>query len=633
MASLTVTLTPNVASPQPVGASITFTAAVVGDPDSSPVYEYSFNAELAGQPTQVRRGLGHSNTWMWTPRAFEGSFEIDAIVKNVHAGTSGSVTIFYTVTSRLVSGHAAVNATNHPLVALFSAPPCLIPNSMRVRYTPASVPPGGIASAMVTNLIPCRVDSKATTPDLTSMNFYVGGLYPSNSYQMHFETVNPANAVLVAGANFTFSTPAIPGNVFLPAFSFSGASTDIQQPIVLHSVVTIPVNSHVYASAATDLAGNVLWYSSLPPIRTEVGGNYLGFVTGTDDYVQGIREADLAGNPVLETTVGAINEQLVQRGARPITAMHHEVRRITTPNGLPPGGYIVTIGSTERVSTTAQGGTVGTPVDIIGDEIIVLDTNMNVVWTWDAFNFLDINQPAILNEKCNQPGGAGCTPFSTNFNVANDWLHSNSVQYTAYDGNLIISMRHQDVVLKLAFNKGAGDGHIIWKMGPGPINGVGGAALPSFTLTTAHTGGGHDLGYPWFSHQHDAEFELWGTLINGFRILTIYDDGNTRQANFDANANGRCQLLAVDETHLVANLNINADMGTYSFAVGSAQLLANGNIACDSGFIGGFPLAATTPQTQTVEFTQSGNFVHSLIAAQDSYRTFRMQDLYTPITP
>ena len=53
--------------------------------------------------------------------------------------------------------------------------------------------------------------------------------------------------------------------------------------------------------------------------------------------------------------------------------------------------------------------------------------------------------------------------------MANDWLHSNSEQYTSYDGNIIISMRHQDAVFKVNFAKGTGDGHIIWKLGNGPI--------------------------------------------------------------------------------------------------------------------------------------------------------------------
>src|SRR5205085_2606205 len=105
----------------------------------------------------------------WTPSAYEGTFTIGLTVKNVHAGTSGSATIPFTLTSRLVAGHATVNPTSNALVALFTGLPCLKPNSWRVRYTPASaVPPNGISTSSVTATIPCRVDGTSAMPDVTS---------------------------------------------------------------------------------------------------------------------------------------------------------------------------------------------------------------------------------------------------------------------------------------------------------------------------------------------------------------------------------------------------------------------------------------------------------------------------------
>jgi arylsulfate sulfotransferase len=632
MATLTLSISPNPAGPQPLGTTITWTATVSGDPDPNPVYEYTFSAEPVGAPVQVRRGYGHSTSWTFTPTAFEGTFTIGSTVKNVHANTSASTTASYIFNSRLGGKSAAVNTTNHPLVALFSGAYCAVPNLMRIRFTPTTVPTGGITSPMLTTPIPCRFNEHLPNPDRTSMNFELGGMYPSTTYMTHYEVITPTGAIVSTGGNLPFTTGAIPSTLFFPVFTPVGTSTDTGEPIVLHNAVSLPVNGHIYTSAAVDLAGNILWYNTQPPARTETGGNSWGFSNGgnTDIYVTGIREVDLAGNPVLETTVGAVNEQLVALGKRPITSFHHEVRRITTPNGLSPSGDIVLLGNSEQICTNCQGGTVQNPVDVLGDQILVLDQNMNLIWNFDTFANLDINQPAILGETCMQPGGGGCEPFNKMFQVANDWLHSNSVQYTAYDGNFIFSTRHQDAVFKVNFANGTGDGHIIWKLGNGPIGGVGGTKLPSFTLFTVGTGG-PDLGYPWFSHQHDAEVELGGHLFNGFRVLTLFDDGNTRQAFYNPNADSRCQLLAINESALVANLNTNGDMLNYSFALGSAQLLKNGNIHCDSGFIGGFQ--QTVPATTSTEVDQKGNFVYSMDAAEDSYRTFRMQDLYTADNP
>jgi len=634
MAQFTVTLTPNPAGPQPVGTSVTWTANVSGDPDPNPVYEYRFSAELAGAPVLVRRGFGHSNSFTWTPSAFEGNFTIGTTVKNVHAHTHAAASASYTLTPRLVNGHAAVNPTNHPLVAFFSTASCQVPNFMRVRFTPTTVPPGGILSSMTTNLVPCRFKVGSPKPDNTSMNFYIAGMYPSTTYNMHWETVNPLGQTVHAGTDYSFTTGTIPSNLYFPAYYPTGSTADPNEPLVLHSVVTIPVNGHIQTSAAVDLAGNILWYSApVPPVRTETGGNYWGFSNpgSNDPYVNGIRESDPAGNPVLETTLGAINEQLAALGARPITSVHHEIRRVITPNGQPPHGDIMVIGNSEHICTDCQGGTPQNPVDVLGDQIIVMDSNMNVVWTWAEFDFLDINHVALLNEQCHQPGGGGCEPFSQQFQVANDWQHSNSLQYEPYDGSIIISSRHQDAVYKVNFANGTGDGHIIWELGnPAEMNGLiggpGGAPLPTFTLTTTGAGG-PDLGYPWFSHQHDPGIQLEGQLVNGSRIFTAFDDGNTRKAFFNSNADSRCQLLALDESNLTANLNVNGDMLSYSFALGSSQLLQNGGIGCDSGYIN------MGDMTQSVELDQNGNFVFELNTEDINYRTWRMQDMYTSINP
>jgi hypothetical protein len=182
-ADLNVNLTTNPPSPRPVGTSITLTATVTGDPDPSPDYVYSFSIAGPGGPMQLRRGFGRLQSWTWTPSAIEGTFTISATVRNRHAGTSGTRTMPFTLTSRLIQGAAAANTTNNPLVAFFSGPACQMPNRMRVRYTPVSpVPAGGITSGMTTPALPCRYDLTSSTPNAASMNFYVAGLYPSTVY-------------------------------------------------------------------------------------------------------------------------------------------------------------------------------------------------------------------------------------------------------------------------------------------------------------------------------------------------------------------------------------------------------------------------------------------------------------------
>ena len=181
------------------------------------------------------------------------------------------------MTSLLVNGHAAVNPTKHPLVALFSTGSCAAPNSMRVRFKPTStVPAGGITAPMTTNLLPCR--DNPSSPDKTSMNFYIAGMYPTTTYKMHWETVDPTGTVLHVGTDLPFTTGPLPANIDFPAITVPTPAmppTSNTAPILLHDYLPPRTPGNYYVPTATDLSGNVLWYYplavSLMP-RTEVGG-------------------------------------------------------------------------------------------------------------------------------------------------------------------------------------------------------------------------------------------------------------------------------------------------------------------------------------------------------------------------
>ncbi len=652
-AAFTVSLVPSVSSPQPVGTTITWTATVSGDPDTSPVYEYQFSANLTGSPTLVRRGYYSTNSFSWTPSSADGAFTVGVIVKNVHAFTEAVQTEPYTVTSR-ISGNcaitpsacAAVNPTNHPLVALFTGTSCLAPNNMVVFFkATTAVPPGGITKLEQTSPQPCR--HSTTTPDTSSMNFYIAGMYPSTTYKMYYETISPTNTVVHTGPTLHFTTGSIPSNVYLATYTPSGTTTDTTEPIILHSVITVPNGQgHIYANGGVDLAGNILWYSTnLPLLRTEPGGNYFG---GGAGGLPNFREVDLAGNTILETWASAISEDLVAMGKKPITGVHHEVRRMVGPTSAAPTGYIMMLGSSEYISPSEadcffdpttlgpQGGTCTSPVDISYDQIIVLNpSTLRVVWNWDESEHFDLNQAPPLGEHCNYPGGGGCPPITAiNFATGNpfavmvDWAHTNSLQYDAYDGSMLLSSRHQDTVFKINYGNGTGDGHVIWELGKNGLPDVNGNPLPLLSVTTNNpvTVGSYDLSYPWNSHQHDANIQI----INGHPFLTLFDDGNERFAT-DSTAHSRCLLYALNETALSANLNIDGDVGTYSYALGSSQLLANGNLFCDSGIL--FEGGMNTFNTSSSENDHTGgapvDFTMSVNAG--SYRTFRMSSMYNNV--
>jgi hypothetical protein len=337
---------------------------------------------------------------------------------------------------------------------------------------------------------------------------------------------------------------------------------------------------------ATDLDGHIIWYypETLTFLtRPDTGGRFFG-IKNTNSNPSGsiLRIVDLAGNTIQETNAAAVNAQLAALGKRQIGVFHHEARRLAN-------GYIATLGTVEQMLTDVQGPGA---IDVIGDMIVILDSNLQVVWTWDTFDYLDVRRTAVLGETC-QNSNACMSHFLAS--DGNDWTHANSVQQTP-DGNLIISLRHQDWVVKVDYQNGLGDGHIHWRLGN----------AGDFILQSNDP-------HPWFSHQHDANF------LPDNVTLELFDNGNTRKA-VDPTANSRGQVLLVDEEALTVKLILNQDLGVYSGAVGSAQRLSNGNYHFDAGFLDG--------RSISFELTNTGTTERAIQAGAPEYRTFRMSDLY-----
>ncbi len=501
---------------------------------------------------------------------------------------------------------------------------------MRVVFLKA----GQTALKSATNTQPCDA--------ATSMNFYIAGMYPNTPYNMLWETVDASGAKVATGNPMQFTSGAIPSDISLPAPPFVAADSpnqtdpDQSYPVILH--LFTPGFGARYSMAATDLEGNYLWYTPQTFVfgtRTETGGGLFTILappivqSSPNPYAQELLEVDLAGNVLLDTNAEIVSEQLAANGKHPITSFSHEARRLGN-------GDILFIGAEERlIANSFQcGSTGGVPntCDVLGDEVIVLDSNLQFKWSWDGFDdgtyttskgtFQLVNDKAILGETC-APNQGGCPAFYL-APIANDWTHSNSSTLTA-DGNIILSIRHLDWVLKVNYANGAGDRHIMWRMGN---NG-------DFGVTTINTQGSTmDLAtFPWFSHQHDPEFAFHDRPIHGAQILAVYDDGNTRISKVDSNGHSRGQIYAVDETALQANVNVNTDLGVYAVAVGTAQILPNGNYWFQSGAIFS---SNDIPYVQEAEAGKNGDLLFVLQITHGNnypdnaieYRAFRLPSLY-----
>jgi arylsulfate sulfotransferase len=360
-------------------------------------------------------------------------------------------------------------------------------------------------------------------------------------------------------------------------------------------------------AAITNLAGVASWSYCVDGAhmfltRAVPGGTVLLINNSSfTDYT--VSEMNLAGTTLNSITQAAANSQLATLDQQAIIDFNHEAMRL-------PSGDTAIIAHNEALFTNAQGGTAQKPVDVMGDEVLVLNTDWNIVWTWNAFTCpncataLPVSRTAPLGETCHPCANTqtgNCCPI-TLASQANDWLHGNSLTYDSTDGNLIMSLRNQDLIVKLNYNNGTGDGSIVWVLG----NGFGNFAMKN-------TPG---IPLPWFSHQHDVE--VW-TNENP-KQLTLFDNGNTRHAT-DPGADSRGQALTINETAFTVDIHTNVDFSFYSSGYGTSQILNNGNYWWQAG-------AAPGPNnTRSSEYYPSGytgGTVYSIQFADTAYRSFRV---------
>ena len=146
-------------------------------------------------------------------------------------------------------------------------------------------------------------------------------------------------------------------------------------------------------------------------------------------------------------------------GSASITDFNHEAQRL-------PNGDTAVLATTQRTIDVN-----GTPTMYNGDMVLVLDQNFQVAWVWNAFDWLDTNR------------------LPTNGEGPGDWLHANSIAWSPEDGDLFVSLRTQDWVIKIDYSNGTGDGHVVWRLGQGG----------DFTINSSDPS-------PWFSHQHDVTY-------------------------------------------------------------------------------------------------------------------------------
>lgn len=519
--------------------------------------QFTATSSSGGQILWLVNGVAGGNSTVGTIDA-KGNYTAPTITQSenvvVYAALAGSQSTNYATAPVALIQPGQIFSTRNPQVAVYALY-LPAPGTVTIQFGP-STSYGKATWAVPSPSVPNNYGGE--------VNLEVAGMLASTLYHLQ-ATVKLANGVTYTDTDHTFTTGAAPQTAPVQITTPSGQTP---QPGIELFDTALP---NVAAQAvATDLQGNVIWtygfqgsnQDVLYPIQPLPNGNFLVLISylasqpnlaNTPGTIDVVREVDLAGNTINELSIATLNQSLAAEGSSlTLTGFHHDVLML-------PNGHKVLLTAMTQPYTNLPGypGT----TTVIGDVLVDVDQNNKPDWIWNSFDHLDINRH----------------PFKFP-----DWTHSNALLYSADDHNLLLSIRHQNWIIKIDFQDGTGTGNILWHLGEGG----------DFRLI-----GGTDP-TDWFYAQHGPNF--FSTNTTGVFRLGVMDNGDDRQfpagvtcdsSNGGTGSGGSAPAclystvpeLQVDETAMTATLLFHyfAPASLYNYFGGNADLLPNGDIDAD----------------------------------------------------
>ena len=582
----TVTMTPAYAALGP-GQTVTFHATVAG----AGALQWSVNGIAGGNATV---GTVTSAGAYTAPASITQSENV-----TVTAALSGSATQNFATSVASVIYPGVVLKTKNPQVATYSI------------YLPA---PGKVAIDFGKSSSYRFTTWEQPTPSANggSVTTEVAGMLGNTPYHMS-ATVTLDDGATFQDVDHVFTTGTPPQTSTVTAETMSGQYP--QPGIEMWNTILPQGDSQLFA---TDLAGHVIWtytYSGtsidlvqgfqplangdfLLPISylssLRSGGGFLN--SGT---INAVREIDLAGNTVRQLTMDQLNQELQTKGYNlKLKSFHHSALEL-------PNGHLVLLATYPKQFTNLPGypGT----TTVMGDVLVDVDQNLQPDWVWNSFDHLDVNRHPM-----NFP----------------DWTHSNNILYSPDDHDLLLSMRHQNWIIKIDFQDGQGSGKVLWRLGEGG----------DFTLMK--NGKVDTNPADWFYAQHGMNF--FSASTSGIFKLGLMDNGNDRQFTTGSvlckpptatnPTNPQCYstmpVLQVNESAKTATLVERYTPPDTYFSIfgGDAEKLANGDPEVDfCAPLHGAIVQELTPDASQVVW-------QGKTAGADQFRVQRLGSLYPGVT-
>jgi len=375
-------------------------------------------------------------------------------------------------------------------------------------------------------------------------------------------------------AELTYRTPALPADsVEMPSFTCVTSRPDEMSPgFTVVSIRRGAPTRAIWMSpgqfafmrdwsllVALDDESEIVWYyradSRIAGVHRLANGNL--FYHHVDFRSV---EIDLSGNTVRtffadKRPFGLVNEP----NAIGIDAqsLHHQ------PHQMPNGNFLALTANAREIenyyTSETEPEAPRQTQSVVGDKIVEFTPKGEIVWDWNTFDHLDIwRYGYLLTEVYWHTRG-----FPDNL----DWSHGNGVSYDPCDDSVLISLRHQDAVIKI--DKASKE--IKWILGD-------------------HKGWEGDFKQKLLTPTHDFRWHYHGhnPRVTGKNRFVMYDNGVIRAMPPDPIAPPHeCFARAVEyevnpDTMEVTELWTSSDdqdtNRVISYAMGDAHCLNNDNM-------------------------------------------------------
>ncbi len=261
-AQMSVSLVPSVPSPAALGTVVVWTASVSNGPAGTFWYRFrtgkasvrpiappplpgGYRTDAAPNSTTLANAsltttvdYGPNPTFTWSTMNQEGDYEVQVTAQNQDTGDEASAWAVFELDPLASSDASTITATTHPLVFIYSAPPCPAGSRMKVQFQS----PGD--RLLQTPYQAC--DGQHT------MNFYIAGLRAGAVYSAW--QIVQTGQVSTTGAPLTFGTATV--LLDFSSVPLTPEPLPTADGILLQSTLQLP-------AVATDLAGepDLVWPS------------------------------------------------------------------------------------------------------------------------------------------------------------------------------------------------------------------------------------------------------------------------------------------------------------------------------------------------------------------------------------